>query len=75
MRSSRTRTSAGAFVYGRRPTDPTRRHPGRRATGVVRKPLTEWACILHARYPAYISWEQYLANRARVDSTSYVRFR
>jgi DNA invertase Pin-like site-specific DNA recombinase len=57
---------AGAFVYGRRPTDPARRRPGRRATGVVRKPLAEWACILHDRYPAYISWEQYLVNRARL---------
>ena len=57
---------AGAFVYGRRPTDPTRRRPGRPATGVVRKPLPEWACILQDRYPAYISWEQYLANRARL---------
>jgi DNA invertase Pin-like site-specific DNA recombinase len=57
---------AGAFVYGRRPTDPTRRRPGRRATGVVRKPLPEWAYILPDRYPAYLSWEQYLVNRARL---------
>jgi hypothetical protein len=64
--SSRTRTSAGAFVYGRRPTDPTRQRPGRRATGGVRKPLAEWSCILHNRYPAYLSWEQYLANHARL---------
>lgn len=57
---------AGAFVYGRRPTDPTRRRPGQPATGVVRKPLSEWIQIQHEAYPAYISWEQYLANRARL---------
>ena len=57
---------AGAFVYGRRPTDPTRRRPGRPTTGVVRKPLPEWPYIHHDAYPAYISWEQYLAHRARL---------
>lgn len=55
---------AGAFVYGRRPKDPTRRKPGRASTGVVRKPMEEWQCIIQDRYPAYISWEQYLANQA-----------
>ncbi|HEY9664593.1 MAG TPA: recombinase family protein, partial [Allocoleopsis sp.] len=57
---------AGAFVYGRRPKDPTRRQPGRHSTGVVRKPLEDWLCIIPDRYPAYISWEQYLANQVRL---------
>jgi DNA invertase Pin-like site-specific DNA recombinase len=61
---------AGAFVYGRRPTDPTRRRPGRPTTGVVRKPLSEWVHIHHDAYPAYISWGQYLANRARLADNS-----
>jgi DNA invertase Pin-like site-specific DNA recombinase len=61
---------AGAFVYGRRPTDPTRRRPGRPTTGVVRKPLAEWTSIHPDAYPAYISWEQYLANRARLADNS-----
>lgn len=57
---------AGAFVYGRKPTDPTRRQPGRRATGQVYKPMEEWLHIERDVYPAYISWEQYLANQARL---------
>lgn len=57
---------AGAFVYGRRPKDPARRIPGRHATGVVRKPMEEWICIKHDVYPAYITWDQYLANQARM---------
>ena len=57
---------AGAFVYGRRPKDPTRRKAGQPSTGVVRKPMEEWQCIIQDRYPAYISWEQYLANQARL---------
>src|SRR2546429_4765673 len=32
---------AGAFVYGRPPIDPMQRKPGRRGTGVVRKPMEE----------------------------------
>lgn len=58
---------AGAFAYGRRPTDPTRQRPGRHATGTVRKPLSEWQCLIHDAYPAYISWEPYLANQARLN--------
>jgi hypothetical protein len=57
---------AGAFVYGRRPTDPQRRVPGRHATGFVRKPLAEWVCCRQGVYPAYISREQYLANQQQL---------
>ena len=57
---------AGAFVYGRRPKDPTRQIPGRHATSVVRKSMEEWVCIQHDVYPAYITWEQYLTNQARM---------
>jgi DNA invertase Pin-like site-specific DNA recombinase len=57
---------AGAYVYGRHATDPTRRaagraRPGRRAVGP-----DEWACHLEGRIPAYISWEQYEENRRRL---------
>jgi DNA invertase Pin-like site-specific DNA recombinase len=57
---------AGAFVYGRRPTDPMQRRPGHRGSGVVRKPLDEWVTIQQGAYPAYITWEQYLRNQARL---------
>lgn len=62
---------AGAFVYGRRPTDPTRRKPGRHSTGTVRKPLDEWQCIIQSVYPAYISWEQYMSNQARLRDNAH----
>ena len=61
---------AGAFVYGRRSKDPTRQIPGRHATGVVRRPMSEWVCIKHDIYPAYITWGQYLANRARLQENA-----
>jgi recombinase/recombinase-like zinc beta ribbon protein len=56
---------AGAFVYGRRPTDLTRRAVSNRTT-TVRKPQEEWIALKQDVYPAYISWEQYLANQDRL---------
>jgi len=57
---------AGAFVYGRRLTDPMLRKPGQRGTGLVRKPMQDWMTIKQGAYPAYITWEQYLQNQARL---------
>jgi DNA invertase Pin-like site-specific DNA recombinase len=57
---------AGAFAYGRRQIDPARRKPGRLGAGVVRKPMAEWLHLQQDVYPAYITWEQYLANQERI---------
>ena len=32
--------------------------------------MEEWQCIIHDAYPAYISWTQYLANRARLSDNT-----
>ena len=58
---------AGAFAYGRRQMDPTRRDPARPAAGRVRKPMSEWLHLQQSVYPAYISWEQYLINQERIQ--------
>ena len=47
---------AGAFVHGRRTSDPQRQSPGRRTPAMVRRPMEEWQCIIQDAYPAYISW-------------------
>src|SRR5262244_2332525 len=61
---------AGAFVHGRRTSDPQRHTAGRQTPVMVRRPMEEWQCIIQDAYPAYISWTQYLANRARLrDNT------
>jgi DNA invertase Pin-like site-specific DNA recombinase len=57
---------AGVFAYGRRQLDPTMRKAGRPAAGRRRKSISEWLHIQHDAYPAYISWEQYLANQQRL---------
>ncbi len=59
---------AGAFVYGRRAkaldgsADPNRR---------VNKPMEEWMTVHKDMYPAYISWEEFLANRERLKQNGY----
>lgn len=58
---------AGAFAYGRRQAEPQLRQPGRPAAGRVRKPMAEWLHLQHDVYPTYITWEQYLANQARLE--------
>jgi DNA invertase Pin-like site-specific DNA recombinase len=57
---------AGAFVYGRKQLDPTQHKPGQPATGRIKKPMSEWLYLQQQAYPAYLSWEQYLANQERL---------
>src|SRR3989449_4801640 len=59
---------AGAYAYGQRVVDPARQQPGRRRSGVVPMPLEQWAVCLQDVYPAYITWDTYLANRARLQA-------
>jgi DNA invertase Pin-like site-specific DNA recombinase len=54
---------AGAFVYGRRRRNPDSR-PGQPRT--VRCRMEEWTAIHQNVYPSYISWEQFMANQARL---------
>ncbi len=65
---------AGTYVYGRSTHDPTRRRPGRRQSGIVRRPPQDWPICLHDRYPAYLSWDEFMANQARLrDNQSRLR--
>jgi hypothetical protein len=56
----------GAYVYGRRQTNPRRKIPGRPATGRSNVPLGCWPVLLRDRHPAYITWEQFEANQQRL---------
>jgi DNA invertase Pin-like site-specific DNA recombinase len=58
---------AGAFVYGRRPQHPDRR-PGQQRQ--IRRPMEEWTSIHQGVYPAYISWEQFMANQTRLTDNA-----
>jgi DNA replication protein DnaC/DNA invertase Pin-like site-specific DNA recombinase len=61
---------AGTYAYGRRRADPRRQIPGRRGSG--RTPLLppeQWQACVPNRFPAYITWEKYLANQARLKAS------
>lgn len=55
---------AGFYAYGRKQVDPRRKIPGRPATGLVVTAQQDWYVFLPDRYPAYITADQYRANRA-----------
>ena len=59
---------AGAYVYGRRPTDVRKKVPGRPSTGRTVAPAGEWEVLIKDRLPAYISWEQYERNIAQMEA-------
>ena len=58
---------AGVYTYGRRAVLDARRQPGRPATGRRRgHDLGDGVVVLRDRNPAYISWDQYMANQERM---------
>jgi DNA invertase Pin-like site-specific DNA recombinase len=65
---------AGAFVYGRKQQEPSRRQAERPGSGRLRQPQEAWLQIHHNVYPAYITWEQYQANQARLKENSLLFF-
>jgi DNA invertase Pin-like site-specific DNA recombinase len=60
---------AGIYAYGRRRVDPRRQLPGRPSTGRVVRAQDEWLVAIPGVLPAYITVEQYQANRARLAAT------
>lgn len=62
---------AGAFAYGRKQSDPTRRIPGHPSTGRILQPMENWLHLQQGVYPSYISWEQYLSNQERLHQNGH----
>ncbi len=64
---------AGAFVYGRHAPPPGGRPGGR--TRVANCPMADWTAVHRDAYPAYIPWDQYLANQRRLadNASSFAR--
>jgi len=57
---------AGAYVRGRRRLDPRRKVAGKPNSGRTLRPMDQWEVLLPGRLPAYITWEQYLANQQKL---------
>ena len=61
---------AGAYVYGRRPTELRRKKPGRPSTGRIVAKMSEWEVLIKDKIPAYISWQQYERNQRQLSANS-----
>ncbi|MDN3030525.1 MAG: recombinase family protein [Candidatus Tisiphia sp.] len=61
---------AGAYVYGRRPTEVHRKKPGRPSTGRIVAKISDWQVLLKDKIPAYISWQQYESNGRQLLANS-----
>lgn len=58
---------AGAFAHGRTQVDRVKRQAfGSPGSGMKARPMDEWIHLQQDVYPAYISWEQYLANQEKL---------
>jgi hypothetical protein len=57
---------AGAYVWGRRRQDPTRRRAGGARGATVRVAVEQWPVCLRDAHPGYIGWEEFMANQKRL---------
>ena len=57
---------AGAYTWGRRPTDPRRKLPGRPGTGRTVVSPEQCAVLLKDHCPAYITWQHYQVNQRQM---------
>ena len=57
---------AGAYVYGRRRPDPLRRQAGSDRIGTVAVAPADWSICLQDAYPAYIEWDEFMANQRQL---------
>lgn len=62
---------AGAYSYGRCRIDPRAKVPGRAGSGRVQLPMEEWQVLKKDHLPAYITWEQYLANMRQLARNTF----
>src|SRR5207253_2080869 len=58
---------AGAYVYGRRHTEPQQKARGQHRTTKPSRKMEDWQVLLRDRLPSYITWERYLAITAQLD--------
>jgi DNA invertase Pin-like site-specific DNA recombinase len=58
---------AGAYVYGRRSTDPRDRWNGHAGRSHPARDMDRWQVLIQDKVPAYIRWDQFLAHRKQLD--------
>jgi len=62
---------AGTYAYGQSTRDPARHKTGHAKSGIVHRRIEDWPVVLQGVYPAYISWEEYLANQQQLSNNQY----
>ena len=58
----------GTYVYGRYQSCKQVSPNGEIDTRLRRMPPDEWRVTIHDHHPAYVTWEQFLANRQRLEA-------
>lgn len=58
---------AGTFAFGRRPVDRKQNALGSGKNARQSLPMSQWKILLRDRLPAYITWDQFLANQERLQ--------
>ena len=61
---------AGAYVWGQRRQDPTRRRAGGAHAATVKVAVEQWPVCLRDAHPGYISWEEFMANQKRLSDNA-----
>ena len=57
---------AGTYAYGQRRRDRVRHRAGRARGATVKVAVEQWPVCLRDAHPGYISWEEFMANQARL---------
>ena len=57
---------AGAYAYGQRRQDRSRRRAGSARSATVKVAVEQWPVCLRDAHPGYIGWEEFMANQARL---------
>jgi len=62
----------GTYVYGRHRSD-TILDDGQRRQRVAERAMTDWPVVIRDTHPGYISWEQFMSNRERLNDSRPAR--
>jgi DNA invertase Pin-like site-specific DNA recombinase len=57
---------AGTFAFGKKRQEKTLDAEGRIRVKTIELPIEEWSVCLPDHHPGYVSWDEYLATRARL---------
>ncbi len=68
VRDAATSGICGRVQFRPEPSRSTSQEARRPGTGQVRVPMERWHALVHEKWPAYISWQQFLANQQRLQS-------